>query len=202
LFDDVADERDFEALHELEGQTNPRLRQDVLGQISQVPRARRVFGPGTTPIMASFTHLNPEGSRFSDGTYGVYYAAHHRATAIAETVFHQEAFRRQTDAPSAVLEMRCFLAAIDATLHDVRGGWTDVHDRDHYSAGQRLARRLREAGSDGIVYDSVRDPGSDCVAVFYPDRVAPVTQGAHLLYHWNGQRITHVVVANEVIEMG
>jgi hypothetical protein len=29
-----------------------------------------------------------------------------------------------------------------------------------------------------------------------------VTQGAHLLYHWNGQRITHVVVANEVIEMG
>ena len=31
--------------------------------------------------MAAFTHLNPEGSRFSDGSYGVYYAAHTLATA-------------------------------------------------------------------------------------------------------------------------
>ncbi len=36
-------------------------------------------------VMAPFTHLNPKGSRFSDGSYGVYYAAKRLSTAIAET---------------------------------------------------------------------------------------------------------------------
>ena len=51
-----------------------RLRQE-LGQLDLVPRERRISGPGTQPLMAAFTHLNPDGSRFSDGTYGVFYAA-------------------------------------------------------------------------------------------------------------------------------
>ncbi len=68
-----------------------------------------------------------------------------------------------------------------------------------YVASQRLASELRHAGSDGIAYDSVRSPGGQCVAVFHPDRVAPTLQGEHLYYHWDGNRITHVVVAGEVI---
>lgn len=201
LFDEIANEGDFEALYALEGMTNPRLRQEQLGNISLVPKGRRVFGPGTTPIMATFTHLNPEGSRFSDGTYGVYYAAREQKTAIVETVFHREAFLRQTNAPATVLEMRCYLADIDAIFHDVRTGWPDVHDPDNYAAGQKLALRLRGGDSDGIVYDSVRNRGGECLAVFYPDRIAPVRQGPHYLYHWDGARMTHAVVANEVIDL-
>ncbi len=83
-WDRIAASGDFAALAEIEGLTNPRIR-EALGVLANVPRDRWVIGPGTTPVMAAFTHLNPEGSRFSDGTYGVFYAARHVETAIRET---------------------------------------------------------------------------------------------------------------------
>ena len=60
---------------------------------------------------------------------------------------------------------------------------------------------LRDAGSDGIAYDSVRHAGGECVAAFHPDVLSPARQGEHLYYHWDGARIAHVVVAGEVIAL-
>ena len=74
----------WEALIELEELTNPRVR-DQVGQISLVPPERRISGVNASWVMASFTHVNPKGSRFSDGTYGVYYAADSLQTAIARS---------------------------------------------------------------------------------------------------------------------
>src|ERR1700674_2695284 len=64
LFDRVATLADLDAVFELDAMTNDRLR-DEAGELSLVAKEDRVSGPGTTPIMAAFTHLNPEGSRFS-----------------------------------------------------------------------------------------------------------------------------------------
>ena len=64
LFDRVAAPEDLEAVIELESMTNPRLR-DEIGEIQLVPPDERISGPGTSIIMAAFTHLNPEGSRFT-----------------------------------------------------------------------------------------------------------------------------------------
>ena len=69
---------------------------DELGELHARAPEERVSGPGATPVMAAFTHLNPEGSRFSDGTYGVYYAAHSLETAIAEVSHHRAVFLRRT----------------------------------------------------------------------------------------------------------
>ncbi|MCD9027240.1 RES family NAD+ phosphorylase [Luteimonas sp. BDR2-5] len=201
VFDAIADPQDMDALFELEGMTNPRLRQE-LGEISLVPPARRIAGPGTTPVMAAFTHPNRDGSRFADGRYGVYYAARERDTAIAETVHHRARFLAYTREPACVLELRCYLADIAGDFHDIRGGWPDLHDPASYAASQRAAAALREAGSDGIVYDSVRRSGGQCIAVFHPDRVAPARQGPHLHYHWDGSAIVRVTVAAEVIDVG
>lgn len=198
VFDDIAAPEDLEALYEIEGLTNPRLREQ-LGQIDLVPPGRRIAGPGSTPVMGAFTHLNRDGSRFSDGSYGVYYAAAGRDTAIAETVFHRQRFLGYTREPPCVLEMRCYHADIAGDFHDIRGGYPALHDPVSYAASQRAAGELRRGDSDGIVYNSVRDPGGQCIAVFYPDRVGPARQGAHLYYHWDGHRIGHVVVAGEVI---
>lgn len=198
IFDAIADPADLEALYELESLTNPRLR-EALGRIDLVPPGRRIAGPGTTAIMAAFTHLNPEGSRFSDGTYGVYYCAEEYATAIAETVHHRERFLARTREPACILEMRCYLADVTATLHDIRGRYPQWHAPADYGASQRAARRLRAAGSQGIVYDSVRRLGGHCAALFYPDLIAPARQGAHLHYHWNASAITHVEVAGDLL---
>ncbi|MBJ6979386.1 MULTISPECIES: RES family NAD+ phosphorylase [unclassified Luteimonas] len=197
LFDRIASPADLDALFEIEGLTNPRLRQE-LGDLSMVPRGRRISGPGTTPVMAAFLHANPDGSRFSDGSWGVYYAARERDTAIAETIHHRQAFLRHTGEPPCVLQMRCYLADVTGRLHDIRGGWPALHDPDAYAASQAAARTLREAGSDGIVYDSARRDGGQCVAVFYPDLVSPARQGPHLHYHWDGARISHYSVIEEV----
>lgn len=191
IFDAIADPADLAAIWALESMTNARL-QNERGQLDLVPVERWVSGPGTTPIMAAFTHINPNGSRFTDGSYGVYYAGRDRDTAITETVFHRERFLAETCEPATVLEMRCYIGAVRATLHDLRGGWRSAHAPNSYASSQMLARRLRTAGSDGLVYDSVRHAGGQCVALFYPNRVAPVIQGPHLFYHWDGARITDV----------
>lgn len=191
-WDRIARPEDFEALAALEGLTNPRLR-DELGALQLIPAGRRVAGPGTTPIMAAFTHLNPSGSRFSDGSFGVFYAAHELLTAIRETRHHRERFLARTAEPPLQLQMRCYRTRIDCVLHDLRGGYREFHDPDDYTASQALARRLRTANADGIVHDSVRNPSGECAALFWPDLVAPCTQAGHFAYHWDGRAITAVV---------
>ena len=197
VYDRIADPDDLEALFTIEALTNPRIR-DELGVLPLVPLERRVSGPGTTPVMAAFTHLNPDGSRFSDGSWGVFYAARSLTTAVEETVFHRERFLAATAEPPCDVEMRCYRTSIQARLHDLRGGWPAEHDPDSYVASVKLARRLRADGSDGIVYDSVRHAGGECVAVFYPDCVAPCVQAEHLRYCWDGKSIAKVLAVSEL----
>ena len=112
LFERVTDPGDLEAIFELEGLTNPRLR-DKAGDIALVPSQDRIGGPGTSVIMAAFTHLNPNGSRFSDGTYGAYYAANNLDTAIAETRYHRVQFLSATAQAHMELDMRVYLVDLD-----------------------------------------------------------------------------------------
>ena len=196
LFDRVSAPADLEAVFFIEGLTNDRLR-DEAGALSLVPPEDRVAGPGTTPIMAAFTHCNPDGSRFSDGTYGVYYAAYSIDTAIAETRFHRERFLAMTDEPPLEIDMRAYASEIDCDLHDVRGAHEarpEIYDPDpsRYGPAQALARDLRTNGANGIVYDSVRDRGGQCVAIFRARVLSPVTQGPHFCYVWDGHAIVQV----------
>jgi hypothetical protein len=194
VYDRVARPEDLEAVFAVENLTNPRVRQE-LGQIDLVPAEERVVGEGATPIMAAFTHLNPEGSRFSDGTYGVYYAGGSIDTAIAESRYHRERFLARTKEAPIELDMRSYLADLSAELHDIRGNadMPEIYDPASYSAAQALGRELRTAGSPGIVYDSVRDPGAECAGVFRPRALSRCIQGPHFGYLWDGSRITAVI---------
>ena len=191
-WDRIADAADFDALAAIEGLTNPRLRQEI-GVLAIIPRERWLTGPGSTPVMAAFTHLDPEGSRFSDGSFGVFYASHTLETAIRETVFHRERFLSRTREPAMQLQMRSYHTRISCMLHDLRGGHPGMHRPDDYSASQRLAVRLRAANSNGIVYDSVRHPGGHCAAVFWPDKVGPCRVAKHYAYVWDGAAIRDVL---------
>jgi len=194
LFERVADPADWDALYELESRTNPRIRTE-LGELHLVPVADRVSGPNASIVMAPFTHLSPPGTRFTDGHFGAYYAAESIDTAIAETRFHRENFLRATSQPPIELEMRCYLADVACELHDLRGRrmeLADVYDPASYSASQKLGRKLREAGSNGIAFDSVRRNGGECVALFRPRLVQNVRQSVHLRYAWDGNAISEV----------
>jgi hypothetical protein len=197
VYDRIARPQDLEAVFAIEALTNSRLR-DELGALRLVPAERRLSGPGSTPVMAAFTHLNPAGSRFSDGSWGVFYAAHSVLTAVEETVFHREQFLAATGEPPCELEMRCYRTSVDCKLHDLRGAWPAAHDPDSYAASAALAGTLRAAGSNGIVYDSVRQAGGECIAAFYPDVVARCVQAQHLMYRWDGARIAQVLEVSEL----
>ena len=194
LFERVADPADLEAVFTLESLTNDRLRDEV-GAIQLVPPHDRITGRGAGYIMAAFTHLNPAGSRFSDVTYGVFYAALTLATAIAETCHHREQFMRATQEPPMELDMRVLLTDLDQELVDIRGMWKSlaaVYDPDSYHISQALGRQLCAENAWGIVYDSVRHAGGVCAAVFRPPALSNCRQSLHLCYVWDGARISQV----------
>ena len=193
LFDRVADPADLDAVFAVENLTNPRLRQEA-GDISLVPPEERITGPGTTPIMAAFTHLDPEGNRFSDGSYGVYYAAQSLATAIEETRHSRARFLSRTNEAPIEVDMRTYLTDVDGDLHDIRGRpeLVDIYAPNSYAAGQALGRALKAINSWGIAYDSVRHKGGVCVGVFRPRILSNCIQGPHFCYVWDGAQIKTV----------
>jgi hypothetical protein len=122
LFEDIADPADWEALASAEAKFNPRIRESI-GDLSKVPVARRVTGPGASWVMAPFVHcslLRP--GRFSDGSFGLYYAGDRTEVAIAETVHHHARFMRATDeAPGWTSQFRELIGSIDTDLDDATG---------------------------------------------------------------------------------
>lgn len=199
LFDHVADPADLDAVYALEAMTNPRVR-DEIGEIALVAPEDRVTGPGSTPVMAAFTHLNPLGARFTTPWFGAWYAGLDLDTAIAETRHHRERFLLATAQGEIEVDMRVYKADVDAELHDVRAAgdpaiaarWPGLYDPDSHAAGQALGERLRDGGSNGVVYDSVRRAGGTCIALYRPRLVHRCRQERHLTYRFDGRRITDV----------
>lgn len=193
LFDDVAAPEDLDVIFTIEALTNPRIRQE-LGELSLVDPADRVVGAGASLVMAAFTHLNPMGSRFSNGSYGVYYAAEALETAVAEVSHHRAEFLRRTNEPEIDIDLRWIQADVQARVHDLRECRSiapEVYSPTSYGASQALGLTLRAQGSAAVAYDSVRHIGGYCVAVFKPRALSNARAAGHLALHWDGHQITH-----------
>jgi hypothetical protein len=89
--------------------------------------------------------------------------------------------------------MRVLAGTLDAELHDVaslpEATRAAVLHPDDYTASRALAARLRAAGSDGVVYPSVRHLDGTCVGVFRPKAVGRPIQERHIQYHYDGARV-------------
>jgi len=68
LFEPILDPEDLETAYQIESMTNERLR-DETGEIALVARQDRVSGPGSSIVMAAFTHVGYP-SRFTAGASG------------------------------------------------------------------------------------------------------------------------------------
>ncbi len=183
----------WEALIALEQRVNPRLR-DELGEIALVPHEERVTGPGASWVMAAFTHVNPKGSRFSDGTYGVYYAAKALLTAVHETAHHFGRFAKDAGDTSRDEDMRVLASGVKGHLLDVAAlsqrKRNEILKPDTYAASQDFARTVRNEGYDGVAYPSVRHKGGVCVAAFRPKAILSVKEDRRLRYHWDGKTVS------------
>lgn len=191
LFDDVADADEFDVLYQIQELTNPRLKNEV-GHLELIPRREIPFGiPGCSYAIAPFTHVNPSGSRFSDGSFGVLYLADSMDTALAEVRHHQSLY--WSNVPALNYERFVFrgLACtfVDKGMKDATAvALTDpIYDPDDYTHSRTLGTLIKTSGCPGIRYHSVRLPGSYCWALMTPKPVLSVIQAAHYEMIWNGQ---------------
>lgn len=192
FFEDLVDPARMEALYAIESMTNDRLR-DQAGDISLVKPKDRVSGPNASVVMAAFTHISKDRpTRFSDGTFGLYYAGARIETAIAETIYHRERFMKATQQPPAELDMRVYKGKVLKPFYDIRGKqYNGLHDPDDYSLSQQFGRKALDANGWGIVYRSVRDPGGECIGALRPPAISLPVQSSHLCYVWDGRKIAY-----------
>ena len=190
LFEDIADPADWFVLASAEAKTNPRLAVTV-GQLDHIPMERRVGGAGASYVMAPFTHISEDRpGRFHDGTFGAFYAAKSYETALFETIYHTQKFCAATQEDKGwIADKRELIGQVEADFVDIRDGFEELLDPNDYTEPQAFATQVRRAGSDGIVYPSVRHPDGECFAAFYPDVMEIPVQGRHISYHWDGTRI-------------
>lgn len=192
LFEDIADPSDWEALASAEAKTNPRV-WEHLGRLDLVPPARRVSGPGSSYLMAPFVHVSHDRpGRFTDGSYGVLSLGDREEVSIREVAHHHAQFMAATNEPPGwTSQFRMLVTSLDLDLHDARS-LDGLQDPDDYTQSQALARQLRNSGSNGIVYSSVRCPGGECAGLFWPDVVPAPIQADHYDFHWDGTRVDRI----------
>ena len=161
--------------------------------------------------MAPFVYPSPDGTRFGPAaltaeSFGVYYAARDEATAIAEVKHHRVQFLNATAAPPQDLDYAVLNAPVKgAHFYDLREREQEfrrVYSPTSYAESQKLGARLREQGADGIVYDSVRREGGECVAVFRPRCVGAARPVKQLIFRWDGSAITAVLETHRIKELG
>lgn len=190
VLDRVAGPSDISLIFELESWTNDRVSTE-LSVLHRIPEAEWVTGPQSSVAMAAWCHPRPEGGRFNGPDRGAWYCARKLETAQAEIVWHRTRELEEIGVLETRLRMRLYYSDLSAPFDDVRGE-TAYHDPASYRDSQALGRELLAAGSNGVVYRSVRDPAGECVAVFRSRLVLNVRPMAHFEYTWTGSRTTSI----------
>ena len=175
-------------LFDLDNATNERLRAES-GQAPGIGMDELVFGvPNFRIINAAFTYARPEGSRFNDGERGAWYCGFDAATSLAEVIFHKTVEYAEINRFDDSVSYQCLLADFSATFHDLRGiaAYQGCLDPASYIASQALANELLGAGSLGVIFPSVRQPGGTCLACFRPALVGNVRKAHTYRLTWAG----------------
>ena len=185
LFERVSGPEHWNVLYAVESLTNLRLRDEV-GDIRLVAPEDRVYGDGASWIMAAFTHppVDGRGGRFNKD-FGIYYCSADESVAVAESAYHRERFLRDSHIEQLLLEMRMIRALLGPVdLHDLRHLEDDaIYDPYNYTEAQQLGYTLREAGSYGVHYRSVRADG-ECFGVMRPKALSDAIHWRYLRFRF------------------
>ncbi len=193
LFEQVSDPKDWDVLYAVESLTNPRLR-DQVGDIRFVAPEDRVYGEGSSWIMAAFTHppVDGRGGRFNRD-FGMFYCSSDEKVSVAESSYHQARFLMESRLKETTVQMRLIRAHLGPTeLHDLRNlNSHAIFNRNDYGAAQNLGYSLRSVGSNGVHYKSVRAKG-ECFGVMRPRVLSNAYHWRYLSYHYKNGKIVAV----------
>jgi RES domain len=162
------------ALSELDAATNERKVAEVGGNTDIGPGELLYGVPEARIVNAAFSHPGPHGGRFHGPQRGAWYAGVEIEISIAEVAFHKRQFLRDARINGQyAFDYVDFLADFSGDFHhlDPPEPATCLQPApvpQCYGASQALANSLLYAGSNGIVYPSVRRLSGTCIACFRP----------------------------------
>ena len=170
-------------LSEIDSATNERKIAEQ-GRSPDIGTAELLYGVPHAPIVnAAFTHAGAHGHRFSGRTRGAWYAGMEIETSIAEVRYHKQRFLKETRAEGQfTFEYADYTAEFSDDFHFLDGDEQRACLQPEpipqcYDPSQAMAGRLLHAGSNGIVYPSVRRQGGTCIACFRPALVSHPRKG-------------------------
>jgi hypothetical protein len=161
-------------LAQLDAATNERKMAEWGGNPAIGPGELLYGVPEAHIVNAAFTHPGPHGGRFNSPRRGAWYAAIDLETSVREAGYHKRQFLQDGGIRERItMEYQDFRADFFARFHFLDGSESDACLRPEpipqcYGPSQALAERLLNAGSNGIVYPSVRHSPGTCVACFRP----------------------------------
>jgi hypothetical protein len=191
LFDDLSDDPAAWSLaHQVEGEVKPPPFQ------SHIPVIDRPFEDAEWFSAITWPFKNWQTSRFSDGSYGVWYGSDSVETTVYESAYHwyhgllgDAGYERET----VIAERKVYSVACGAALLDFRtvtGEYIELLHPSDYSFTHAVGARIHREGHPGILIQSVRRPGGENLAIFNPRVLSAPRHHCQLTYRLEGGRIT------------
>lgn len=183
LFDDLTDDpSEWLLAQKIEDEIKPPPYR------SHVPIINRPFEDAIwfNAIIWPFKHW--QFSRFSDGTYGVWYGSESVKTTVYESAYHW--YRGLlSDAgyeyATVISERKVYSVACKAALLNFRQATTEYPDLLHpsnYAFCQSVGARIHHEGHPGLVTQSVRRPAGENTVIFNPAVLSNPKHNCQLTY--------------------
>jgi hypothetical protein len=190
LFDDLTeDPAEWLLAQKVEGQVKPPPYR------SRTPLIDRPFEDAQWFNAIAWPFKHWQASRFSDGTYGVWYGSDSVETTVYESVYHwykgllcDAGFDRQ----EVIADRKVYWVACGAALLDLRAASNEYPDLLHpsdYSFCQSVGARIHREGHPGLLTPSVRRSAGENVVVFNPGVLSNPRLNGQLTYRLEGEQV-------------
>jgi RES domain len=190
LFDDLTDKPDEWALaQQVEDSVKPPPYR------SATPIIHRPFEDAQWFHAIGWPFKHWQASRYSDGSFGIWYGCDSAQTSVYETAYHwfngllaDAGFDKQ----QVSIERKLYQVTCDAALLDFRpmcSKYAGLMHKTDYRFTQSIGTRLHREGHPGLVTRSVRHAEGQNYAVLNPDVLTNPRAHSALSYRLDGHRI-------------
>jgi hypothetical protein len=136
-----------------------------------------------------------QASRFSTGSYGVWYGSDSIETTVYESAYHwHRGFLADAgfDHETVIAERKVYAVACHAAVLDLRPtvrAYPDLLHATDYAFCQAVGARIHREGHPGLHIQSVRRPDGDNLAIFNPKVLSAPRVLCFLTYRLEGGRV-------------
>ena len=163
---------------------------------SHTPEIHRSFEDALWFKAINWPFKNRQASRFSDGSFGIWYGSDTLETSVHESAYHwvrgllcDAGFEHE----EVTIERTLYSVACDAVLLDFRSvaaNYPNLLHKTDYTFTHSIGARIHQEGHPGLLTSSVRHQGGVNYAILNPNILSNPRQQSQLSYRLHGQTIT------------